>query len=97
VPGFGLAYLVAAPTGLRRRLPSSRAPARARHGVRVVGRDRRTAPGSSRPFIDGSPDNNIFNLIFGYNGFSRIFGGGARRRRARVASLQRRARLPPPL
>jgi len=75
VPGFGLAYLVAAPTGCAgaRQLA---APARARHGVRVVGRDRRTAPASSRPFIDGSPDNNIFNLIFGYNGFSRIFGGG---------------------
>ena len=26
--------------------------------------------------IDGSPDNNIFNLIFGYNGLSRLFGGG---------------------
>jgi len=24
--------------------------------------------------IDGSPDNNIFNLIFGYNGLGRIFG-----------------------
>jgi hypothetical protein len=36
-------------------------------------------PASSRPFIDGSPDNNIFNLIFGYNGLSRIFGGGGPR------------------
>jgi hypothetical protein len=26
--------------------------------------------------IDGSPDNNIFDLIFGYNGLSRLFGGG---------------------
>jgi hypothetical protein len=33
-------------------------------------------PASSRPFIDGSPDNNIFNLIFGYNGLQRLFGGG---------------------
>ena len=77
VPGFGLAYLVAAPTGLRRRL------AQLAGGLLVLV----TAcgwwvaivallPASSRPFIDGSPDNNIFNLIFGYNGFSRIFGGG---------------------
>ena len=33
-------------------------------------------PAGSRPFIDGSPDNNIFNLIFGYNGLSRLFGSG---------------------
>jgi hypothetical protein len=33
-------------------------------------------PASSRPFIDGSPDNNIFNLITGYNGLGRIFGTG---------------------
>ena len=32
--------------------------------------------------IDGSPDNSIFNLIFGYNGLGRIFGtSGAGRRR----------------
>jgi len=30
----------------------------------------------SRPTIDGSPDNDIFNLIFGYNGLGRIFGSG---------------------
>ena len=27
--------------------------------------------------IDGSPDNSILNLIFGYNGFGRLSGGGA--------------------
>jgi 4-amino-4-deoxy-L-arabinose transferase-like glycosyltransferase len=31
-------------------------------------------PVGSRPFIDGSPDNSIFNLILGYNGLGRIFG-----------------------
>jgi len=31
-------------------------------------------PVSSRPMIDGSPTNNIFNLITGYNGLGRIFG-----------------------
>jgi len=31
-------------------------------------------PASSRPMIDGSPDNNIFNLIFGYNGLGRLTG-----------------------
>jgi hypothetical protein len=38
-------------------------------------------PAGSRPFIDGSPDNSILNLIVGYNGLGRIFassgpGGG---------------------
>ena len=37
-------------------------------------------PAGSRPMIDGSPDNSILNLIFGYNGLGRIFGcGGAER------------------
>jgi hypothetical protein len=31
-------------------------------------------PVGSRPFIDGSPDNSILNLIVGYNGLGRIFG-----------------------
>ena len=29
-------------------------------------------PASSRPFIDGSSDNSILNLIFGYNGLERL-------------------------
>jgi 4-amino-4-deoxy-L-arabinose transferase-like glycosyltransferase len=75
VPGFGIAYLVAAPTGLRRRI----AGALAGLGALVVSCGWWIAivallPVSSRPFIDGSPDNDIFNLIFGYNGFSRLFG-----------------------
>jgi 4-amino-4-deoxy-L-arabinose transferase-like glycosyltransferase len=31
-------------------------------------------PAGSRPYIGGSTDNSEFNLIFGYNGFARIFG-----------------------
>jgi 4-amino-4-deoxy-L-arabinose transferase-like glycosyltransferase len=77
LPGFGLAYLVAAPTTLRRRV----AQLSAGLGALIVACGWWVAivallPASSRPFIDGSPDNNIFNLIFGYNGFSRIFGSG---------------------
>ncbi|HLN17684.1 MAG TPA: glycosyltransferase family 39 protein [Acidimicrobiales bacterium] len=33
-------------------------------------------PAASRPYIGGSTDNSELNLIFGYNGFSRIFGSG---------------------
>ncbi|HEY3864862.1 MAG TPA: glycosyltransferase family 39 protein [Solirubrobacteraceae bacterium] len=75
LPAFGLVYLVAAPTGLRRRTAQLLAGALAivvscGWWVAIVA----LWPASSRPFIDGSPDNNIFNLIFGYNGLGRIFG-----------------------
>ncbi|MBV8235158.1 MAG: glycosyltransferase family 39 protein, partial [Acidimicrobiia bacterium] len=33
-------------------------------------------PASSRPYIGGSTDNSILNLIFGYNGLSRVLGNG---------------------
>jgi hypothetical protein len=82
LPAFGLVYLVAAPTTLRRRLWQMLAGA----GAIVISCGWWVAivalwPVGSRPFIDGSPDNNIFNLILGYNGLGRIFGssgpGGA--------------------
>jgi 4-amino-4-deoxy-L-arabinose transferase-like glycosyltransferase len=75
LPAFGLVYLVAAPTGLRRRLAQLLAGALAivvscGWWVAIVA----LWPVGSRPMIDGSPENNIFNLIFGYNGLGRIFG-----------------------
>src|SRR5579863_3316204 len=77
VPGFGLAYLICAPTGLRRRITGLAAGlaaliVSAGWWIAIVA----LLPASSRPMIDGSPDNNIFNLILGYNGLSRLFGGG---------------------
>jgi 4-amino-4-deoxy-L-arabinose transferase-like glycosyltransferase len=77
VPGFGLVYLLAAPTTLRRRLAGALAGVVAvvvsgGWWVAIVA----LTPASSRPFVDGAPDNNIFNLIFGYNGLQRLFGGG---------------------
>jgi 4-amino-4-deoxy-L-arabinose transferase-like glycosyltransferase len=80
LPAFGLVYLVAAPTGLRRRLLQLLAAGvavviSAGWWVAIVA----VWPAGSRPMIDGSPTNNIFNLITGYNGLGRIFGasGGA--------------------
>ena len=32
-------------------------------------------PAADRPYVGGSTDNNILQLTFGYNGFSRIIGG----------------------
>ena len=34
-------------------------------------------PSSSRPYIGGSQDNSLLNLIFGYNGFGRLTGDEA--------------------
>jgi 4-amino-4-deoxy-L-arabinose transferase-like glycosyltransferase len=75
VPFFGLAYLVAAPTNLRRRigqLLGSLAALVVAGGwwVAIV----ELVPSADRPFVDGSPDNSILNLIFVYNGFGRLTG-----------------------
>ncbi|HEX2702829.1 MAG TPA: glycosyltransferase family 39 protein [Solirubrobacteraceae bacterium] len=77
LPAFAAAYLLAAPTSLRRRLAQlcyglAAIIVAAGWWVTIVA----LLPAGSRPFIDGSPDNNIFNLIFNYDGFSRIFGSG---------------------
>jgi 4-amino-4-deoxy-L-arabinose transferase-like glycosyltransferase len=76
LPAFVGVYLLAAPTGLRRRIWQ----------LAVLGGSIVLAagwwvatvalwPASSRPMIDGSPDNSILNLIFGYNGLQRLTGG----------------------
>src|SRR5207237_783567 len=31
-------------------------------------------PAASRPYVGGSQDNSLLNLIFGYNGFGRVTG-----------------------
>jgi 4-amino-4-deoxy-L-arabinose transferase-like glycosyltransferase len=75
LPAFALVYLVAAPTGLRRRACQTLAGGLAM----VVSAGWWVAavalwPAGSRPMIDGSSDNSILNLITGYNGLGRIFG-----------------------
>jgi len=77
LPAFGLVYLVAAPTGLRRRVAQMAAGGvailvSAGWWVAIVA----LWPAGSRPMIDGSSDNSILDLITGYNGLGRIFGGG---------------------
>ena len=77
VPAFGLVYLIAAPSTLRRRIAALLAGfaslvVSAGWWVAIMA----LLPAGSRPFIDGSPDNNIFNLILGYNGLQRLFGNG---------------------
>nr|WP_197748127.1 glycosyltransferase family 39 protein [Mycolicibacterium helvum] len=74
-PAIGLAYLLIAPTTLRRRLV---------HLVAALGTFLLSSgwfvaltllwPASSRPYLAGSTDNNFMNLVIGYNGLARILG-----------------------
>ncbi len=74
-PAIGLAYLVAAPTTLRRRVLHLLGAAAAfvvSAGWFVV--LTLVWPASSRPYIAGSTDDNFMNLVLGYNGFARVLG-----------------------
>src|SRR5581483_824689 len=75
VPAFALAYLVAGPPKLGRRavqlLVSGAALLVASFWWVVVVM---AIPASSRPYIGGSQNNSLWNLIFGYNGFGRLTG-----------------------
>jgi 4-amino-4-deoxy-L-arabinose transferase-like glycosyltransferase len=75
VPAFAAVYLVAAPVSLRRRIVRLAVAA----GVMVVASGWWVAavqltPAAYRPYIGGSQDNSLLNLIFGYNGFGRLTG-----------------------
>ena len=77
VPALGVAYLWCGPPRLARRLGQLGWAALALlvssgWWVAIV----ELWPKSARPYIGGSTDNSELNLIFGYNGFSRIFGSG---------------------
>jgi 4-amino-4-deoxy-L-arabinose transferase-like glycosyltransferase len=81
IPALALAYLMAAPTGLWRRIGHLLAA-----GVAVVVAAgwwvaiAELWPAGSRAYIGGSENNSVLDLTFGYNGLGRIFGqgGGAR-------------------
>jgi 4-amino-4-deoxy-L-arabinose transferase-like glycosyltransferase len=75
VPGFGLAYLWAAPHRLGLRivhLLGALAALAAAAGWWIVAVE--LTPASARPFIGGSQSNSILELTFGYNGFGRLDG-----------------------
>ena len=78
LPVFALAWLVGAPVSLRRRVTGLLASAvvvLAASGwwVAIV----ELIPASARPYIGGSTNNSVLDLIFGYDGLGRIFGGDA--------------------
>ena len=75
VPGFAVAYLVAGPGGLGRRLVqllAGGAALLAAAGWWVAAA--LLIPAANRPYIGGSTTNNILQLTFGYNGFGRLNG-----------------------
>ncbi len=75
LPVMAVVYLLAAPTGWWRRvwqvllMGLSTLVAAGWWVAAVV-----LTPAADRPYVGGSQDNNILNLIFGYNGFGRITG-----------------------
>ncbi len=75
LPAFLLAWLVAAPGSVTRRIGGLAAAAVAVVGasawwVAVVD----LVPAASRPYIGGSTNNTALDLVLGYDGLGRIFG-----------------------
>lgn len=77
VPGFAMAYLVAGPVRLRRRIwqllvAGAALVASAGWWVALV----QLWPSSARPYFGDSTTNSILQVIFGSNGLDRISAGG---------------------
>ena len=75
LPAFGLVYLFAGPPRLGRRiwqlfLGGVAMLASAGWWIVAV----QLWPAASRPYIGGSQNNSLWNLMFGYNGFGRLTG-----------------------
>jgi 4-amino-4-deoxy-L-arabinose transferase-like glycosyltransferase len=75
LPGFGMAYLLGAPTTWRKRLlhltgALAALIVSAAWWVLAV----QLIPAGSRPYIGGSTNNTVLDLAFGYNGLGRLVG-----------------------
>jgi 4-amino-4-deoxy-L-arabinose transferase-like glycosyltransferase len=76
LPGFALTWAVAANASIRRRvagLAVALAAVLVASGwwVAIV----ELVPASMRPYVGGSTNDSVLDLIFGYNGLARILGG----------------------
>ncbi|MFC4536808.1 glycosyltransferase family 39 protein, partial [Sphaerisporangium dianthi] len=80
LPAFALVYLYGAPGALLRRLGHLLAA-----GVALLVSSAWWMavvdlwPASGRPYIGGSTDNTVWDLVIGYNGLGRVFGGAGNR------------------
>src|SRR5262249_28016114 len=73
LPALGIGYLIATPTGLRRRLGPLAAAGAVLLAVSLSWITLYTVtPSADRPYIDGSTTNNAFAMVFGYNGLERF-------------------------
>ena len=87
LPVMAVVYLLAAPTGWWRRvwqtfLMGVSVLVAAGWWVAIVA----LTPAADRPYVGGSQNNSILNLIFGYNGFGRLDGQRVGQRGRRHAS-----------
>jgi 4-amino-4-deoxy-L-arabinose transferase-like glycosyltransferase/putative flippase GtrA len=76
VPALALAYLVAAPGGIGRRLGRLSVAGAVLVGVSlswmtIVD----LIPAGRRPYVGSSSNDTVWNVMIGYNGLGRIFGG----------------------
>src|SRR4051812_32072552 len=76
VPALGAAYLVAGPPRLAVRLGQLAVAAVTMVVVSAAWPAAVSLWPGAAPFEGGSTDGSVWNLIFGYNGFGRIFGQG---------------------
>ena len=78
VPPFAFVYLTAGPPDLARRVrqllvAGAAMVVTAGWWIAAV----QLTPAGDRPYVGGSQDNSLWNLIFGYNGFGRLTGNEA--------------------
>ncbi len=73
LPALAIGYLVAAPTGLRRRLWQVGVAGVVMLAVSLSWIALYTfTPAGDRPYVDGSTDNSAIAMVFGYNGLERF-------------------------
>lgn len=73
LPALAVAYLVAAPVPLSRRVGQLLLGGVTTVAVSLLWMAAVTlVPGDARPYADGSATNSVFEQVFGYNGWSRI-------------------------
>ncbi len=79
VPGFALAYLVGTAAPVRRRVLDLLAAAAVLVASSFWWVALHTWWPGSKPYIGGSTDGGAWDLIIGYNGLGRVFGGSGNR------------------
>jgi len=73
LPAFGLVYLIAAPSSLRKRILGLGILAALAVALSLSWMIYVTAqPKDGRPYVDGSHNDSIFTQVFDYNGFGRL-------------------------